>query len=131
MPPMPGMAAWPIWLMSCGGGWSGALDGAGAAAPCSCPGISGMSWAKAAAGASTAAAVARRRRRIGAPVGVGTRGSASHREHPDGHGHHHEVFGQRHEAERHIAGPADTGALQLALVDVDRLEDRDRPDRAD
>jgi len=52
-------------------------------------------------------------------------------DHPDRHRHHHQVFGQRNKAQRHIAAAADTGAFQLALVDVNGLEDGDSADAAD
>lgn len=66
---------------------------------------------------------------IGSP-GRRTR-SMVHRQHPDSHGDHHHVLGQRDEAERDLARPAHAGALDVPLVHVDRLEHGGRPDRAD
>ena len=43
--------------------------------------------------------------------------SLSHPHHPQRHADHHQVFGQRDEAERHIARAADAGAFEFALVD--------------
>src|SRR3546814_5513267 len=48
--------------------------------------------------------------RIGKHVGAG---SAVSRRHPDRHGDHHQVFGQRDEAERDIARSAHARAFQL------------------
>src|SRR5687767_13832936 len=52
-------------------------------------------------------------------------------DHPDRHRDHDQVLGERNEAERHPAVAADTGTLDLALVDIDRLENRNRTDGAD
>ncbi len=50
--------------------------------------------------------------------------------HPDRHGDHHQVLGQRNEAQRHVARPAYAGAFEFSPVDIDRLEHRNRANRA-
>jgi len=63
------------------------------------------------------------------PVGGGSNDLLSQlREHPDCHANHHQVFGKRHEPQWNPAVTADTGALEFAFVDVDRLEHTDRAD---
>lgn len=50
---------------------------------------------------------------------------------PQGHRHHHQVLGQGHEAQRHVAVPAHAGALEFPAIDIDRLENRHGPDGPD
>lgn len=51
-------------------------------------------------------------------------------QHPDGHGHHHEIFGQGDEAERYTAIAAHTCTLKITFLDVNGLENRNRTDAA-
>ena len=44
--------------------------------------------------------------------------------HPDGHGDHHDIFGEGDEAEGDVAVAADASAFELSFVDIDGLEDR-------
>lgn len=47
-------------------------------------------------------------------------------DHPDRHRDHHQIFGKRHKAERHIAAPTNTGAFERAFVDIDGFENGNR-----
>lgn len=58
-------------------------------------------------------------------------GSGGLEEHPEGHGHHHEVLGQGDEAEGDAAVTADAGALEVAFFEVDGFEDGDGSNGAD
>src|SRR5215211_5200595 len=64
-------------------------------------------------------------------VGRADRQAECGERHPHRHGDHHQVLGERDEPEGDVARSADAGALELALVDVNGLEHRDRADRAD
>ena len=52
-------------------------------------------------------------------------------EHPDGHGHHHEVFGEGDEAEGDLAASADAGAVEVTFVEINGFDHRDGADGAD
>ena len=43
--------------------------------------------------------------------------------HPYAHADHHQIFGERHKAERYVAVATHAGALEFALIDVNRFED--------
>ena len=47
--------------------------------------------------------------------------------HPDRHRHHHQVFRQGNETERHLAASSDAGTAEIALLHIDRLETETAP----